>query len=96
MLSCYKLLVDYLFCFVGKLVDYEKVVVIMIGMGSDGIVGLKDMFMVGNVKVIVEFEEFCVVYGMLKVVVKVGFIYEIKYVEDIVVFIISCVKKERV
>lgn len=87
---------DYLFHSVGKLTDYEKVAVIMTGMGSDGTAGLKDMLTAGNVKAIAESEESCVVYGMPKAAVKAGLIHEIKHVEDIAASITSCVKKERV
>lgn len=87
---------DYLFRSVGKLTDYEKVAVIMTGMGSDGTAGLKEMLTAGNVKAIAESEESCVVYGMPKAAVKAGLIHEIKHVEDIAASITSCVKKERV
>ncbi|MDM5301760.1 protein-glutamate O-methylesterase CheB [Bacillus subtilis] len=87
---------DYLFRSVGKLADYEKVAVIMTGMGSDGTAGLKDMLTAGNVKAIAESEESCVVYGMPKAAVKAGLIHEIKHVKDIAASITSCVKKERV
>ncbi|MFJ9290160.1 protein-glutamate O-methylesterase CheB [Bacillus halotolerans] len=87
---------DYLFRSVGKLADYEKVAVIMTGMGSDGTAGLKDMLASGNVKTIAESEESCVVFGMPKAAVKAGLIHEIKHVEDIAASITSCVKKERV
>ncbi|AZV47736.1 protein-glutamate O-methylesterase CheB [Bacillus halotolerans] len=87
---------DYLFRSVGKLTDYEKVAVIMTGMGSDGTAGLKDMLASGNVKTIAESEESCVVFGMPKAAVKAGLIHEIKHVEDIAASITSCVKKERV
>ncbi|MEC1668179.1 protein-glutamate O-methylesterase CheB [Bacillus mojavensis] len=87
---------DYLFRSVGKLADYEKVAVIMTGMGSDGTAGLKDMLASGNVKTIAESEESCVVFGMPKAAVKAGLVHEIKHVEDIAASITSCVKKERV
>ncbi|MBR7879931.1 MULTISPECIES: protein-glutamate methylesterase/protein-glutamine glutaminase [Bacillus amyloliquefaciens group] len=87
---------DYLFRSASRLSDYEKVAVIMTGMGSDGTEGVKEMLRTGGVKTIAESDESCVVFGMPKSAIKAGLIHEIKHVEDIAASITGCVKKERV
>ena len=61
---------DYLFRSASRLSDYEKVAVIMTGMGSDGTEGVKEMLRTGGVKTIAESDESCVVFGMPKSAIK--------------------------
>ncbi|MCZ0755443.1 chemotaxis protein CheB, partial [Anoxybacillus sp. J5B_2022] len=58
--------VDVLFESVSGLRDYEKIAVIMTGMGSDGTAGLKLLKQQGHTKAIAESEETAVVFGMPK------------------------------
>ncbi|MBM7701885.1 protein-glutamate methylesterase/protein-glutamine glutaminase [Metabacillus iocasae] len=58
--------VDRMFESVGLLKDYEKIAVILTGMGSDGTEGLKKLKNSGKTKAIAESEETSVVYGMPK------------------------------
>ncbi len=58
--------------------DFDKITVIMTGMGSDGSNGLKQLKKMGNVVAIAESASTCIVYGMPKAAV------ETKLVNDVV------------
>lgn len=62
--------VDVLFESVSALTDYEKIAVIMTGMGSDGTAGLQRLKESGNTKVIAEDETTAVVFGMPKAAIQ--------------------------
>ncbi|WP_282060165.1 protein-glutamate methylesterase/protein-glutamine glutaminase [Bacillus pumilus] len=93
--SRHKPSVNYLFESISHIKGYEKIAVIMTGMGSDGTEGVKKMVASGHTKVIAEKEESCVVFGMPKSVIKAGLAHETKHVDDIAHAIISSMKKER-
>ncbi|MCR2820700.1 CheB methylesterase domain-containing protein [Lederbergia panacisoli] len=56
--------VDVLFNSINKLTNFDKIVVIMTGMGTDGAAGLVELKKDSNVYSIAESEETCIVYGM--------------------------------
>lgn len=60
-----------------------KIVVIMTGMGSDGVNGLKVLKSSGLVKAIAESEETCIVFGMPKAAIATNLVDDIERVEDI-------------
>lgn len=93
--SRHKPSVNYLFESISNIKGYEKIAVIMTGMGSDGTEGVKKMVASGHTKVIAEKEESCVVFGMPKSVIKAGLAHETRHVDDIAHAIISSMKKER-
>lgn len=93
--SRHKPSVNYLFESISHIKGYEKIAVIMTGMGSDGTEGVKKMVASGHTKVIAEKEESCVVFGMPKSVIKAGLAHETRHVDDIAHAIISSMKKER-
>ncbi|OJT63631.1 protein-glutamate methylesterase/protein-glutamine glutaminase [Bacillus altitudinis] len=93
--SRHKPSVNYLFESISNIKGYEKIAVIMTGMGSDGTEGVKKMVASGHTKVIAEKEESCVVFGMPKSVIKSGLAHETRHVDDIAHAIISSMKKER-
>lgn len=93
--SRHKPSVNYLFESISSIKGYEKIAVIMTGMGSDGTEGVKKMVASGHTKVIAEKEESCVVFGMPKSVIKAGLAHETRHVDDIAHAIISSMKKER-
>ncbi|WP_353855740.1 chemotaxis response regulator protein-glutamate methylesterase [Bacillus sp. Bos-x628] len=93
--SRHKPSVNYLFESISNIKGYEKIAVIMTGMGSDGTEGVKKMVASGHTKVIAEKEESCVVFGMPKSVIKAGLANETRHVDDIAHAIISSMKKER-
>ncbi|BBP89387.1 hypothetical protein BsIDN1_30050 [Bacillus safensis] len=75
--SRHKPSVNYLFESISSIKGYEKIAVIMTGMGSDGTEGeKKKMVASGHTKVIAEKEESCVVFGMPKSVIKAGLAHE--------------------
>ncbi|KPN13448.1 chemotaxis protein CheY [Bacillus australimaris] len=93
--SRHKPSVNYLFESISSIKGYEKIAVIMTGMGSDGTEGVKKMVASGHTKVIAEKEESCVVFGMPKSVINAGLAHETRHVDDIAHAIISSMKKER-
>ncbi|MFS0656308.1 protein-glutamate methylesterase/protein-glutamine glutaminase [Bacillus sp. 179-C3.3 HS] len=93
--SRHKPSVNYLFSSISNMKGYQKIAVIMTGMGSDGTEGVKKMVASGHTKVIAEKEESCVVFGMPKSVIKAGLAHEIRHVDDIAHAIISSMKIER-
>lgn len=75
--------VDVLYESASELSDYDKLAVIMTGMGSDGTKGLEILKKTGNVKAISESAHTCVVYGMPKAAFETGLIDDVKDVDDI-------------
>ncbi|MGA4720236.1 protein-glutamate methylesterase/protein-glutamine glutaminase [Fictibacillus nanhaiensis] len=75
--------VNVLFRSASKLKDYQKIAVIMTGMGSDGTEGIIDLKEAGSTVVIAEAEESCIVYGMPKAAVLTKKVDEIVHLESI-------------
>ena len=75
--------VDLLLSSAAILKDFAKIVVIMTGMGSDGVSGLKHLKKTDEVKAIAESQETCVVFGMPKAAISTGLIDEVRTVENI-------------
>ncbi|WDV07813.1 protein-glutamate methylesterase/protein-glutamine glutaminase [Lysinibacillus irui] len=75
--------VDVMFEDVSQFNDFDKVAVIMTGMGHDGSNGLKILKSTGNVIAIAESSETCIVYGMPKAAVETQLVDEVADVDDI-------------
>ncbi|MFJ7730418.1 chemotaxis response regulator protein-glutamate methylesterase [Lysinibacillus sp. NPDC097231] len=75
--------VDVMFEDVSQFNDFDKVAVIMTGMGQDGTNGLKALKSTGNVIAITESAETCIVYGMPKAAVETQLVDEVADVDDI-------------
>ncbi|WP_409368376.1 chemotaxis response regulator protein-glutamate methylesterase [Lysinibacillus sp. 38-6] len=75
--------VDVMFEDVSQFKDFDKVAVIMTGMGYDGSKGLKALKRTGNVMAIAESAETCIVYGMPKAAVETQLVDEVADVDDI-------------
>lgn len=75
--------VDVMLESLSALTDYEKVAVIMTGMGSDGTAGLKQLKASGKTFVIAESAESSVVFGMPKSAIAANVVDEIVHVDDI-------------
>ncbi|WP_342566803.1 chemotaxis response regulator protein-glutamate methylesterase [Psychrobacillus sp. FSL K6-4046] len=63
--------------------DFDKIVIIMTGMGSDGSKGLKRLVEAGNVVTIAESSNTCIVYGMPKAAVETKLVNEVVDLERI-------------
>jgi two-component system, chemotaxis family, protein-glutamate methylesterase/glutaminase len=86
--------VDVMFESVSEILNYDKIVVVMTGMGTDGSKGLVKLKESSNVKVIAEAEESCVVYGMPKAAVSTNLVDEIKSIENIAGCIMKYMPRE--
>lgn len=75
--------VDVMFENVSQFNDFDKVAVIMTGMGYDGSKGLVKLKETGNVIAIAESQETCIVYGMPKAAVETQLVDEIVDVDEI-------------
>lgn len=75
--------VDVMFEDVSQYPDFDKVAVIMTGMGYDGSKGLIALKKAGNVIAIAESAETCIVYGMPKAAVETQLVDEVADVDDI-------------
>lgn len=75
--------VDVMFESVSKFNDFDKVAVIMTGMGSDGTKGLIELKKYGQVKAITESAETCIVYGMPKAAYESNLVDDVADVDDI-------------
>ncbi len=75
--------VDVMFEDVSQYSDFDKVAVIMTGMGYDGSKGLIALKKTGNVIAIAESAETCIVYGMPKAAVETQLVDEVADVDDI-------------
>lgn len=75
--------VDVMFESVSQFKDFDKVAVIMTGMGSDGTKGLIQLKQHGQVKAVAESAETCIVYGMPKAAFESNLIDDVADVDDI-------------
>jgi len=75
--------VDVMFEDVSQYGDFDKIAVIMTGMGHDGSNGLKVLKNTGNVIAIAESAGTCIVYGMPKAAVETQLVDEVADVDDI-------------
>jgi two-component system, chemotaxis family, protein-glutamate methylesterase/glutaminase len=83
--------VDVLYESISRLEGYEKVAVIMTGMGTDGAKGLSLLKESGTVKAIAESRETAIVYGMPRAAVETGLIDEVQNIENITTSILKYV-----
>jgi two-component system, chemotaxis family, protein-glutamate methylesterase/glutaminase len=84
--------VDVLFESISALTDYEKIAVIMTGMGSDGTAGLKKLKENGNTKVIAEAQETAIVFGMPRAAIQANVVDLIVPLEQIAEMIVKYVE----
>lgn len=75
--------VDVMFESASELDNYNKLAVIMTGMGSDGTNGLIKLVNKGKVKSIAESKETSIVFGMPKAAIATNYVDEIQNVENI-------------
>ena len=75
--------VDVMFESVSKINDFDKVAVIMTGMGSDGSKGLIELKQKGNVMAIAESEKTCIVFGMPKAAAETQLVNEVVDLDNI-------------
>ena len=75
--------VDVLFQDVSQYSDFDKIAVIMTGMGYDGSKGLTALKENGNVIAIAESPDTCIVYGMPKAAVETQLVDEVTDVDEI-------------
>ncbi|MGN7478509.1 protein-glutamate methylesterase/protein-glutamine glutaminase [Solibacillus silvestris] len=75
--------VDVMFEDVSQYSEFDKIAVIMTGMGYDGSKGLVSLKKTGNVIAIAESAETCIVYGMPKAAVETQLVDEVADVDDI-------------
>lgn len=85
--------VDVLFESVNEISGYEKIAVIMTGMGTDGSHVLSTMKATGDVKIIAESQDSCIVYGMPKAAVATNSVDVIVGLEQISEMIMKYVKE---
>ncbi|QUG43889.1 chemotaxis response regulator protein-glutamate methylesterase [Psychrobacillus sp. INOP01] len=81
--------VDILFADNSQFNDFDKIAVIMTGMGSDGSLGLKELKKSGNVVAIAEAASTCIVYGMPKAAVETNLVNEVVDLDQIAKTIIQ-------
>ena len=81
--------VDVLFEDNSQFNDFDKIAVIMTGMGSDGSLGLKQLKNSGNVVAITESASTCIVYGMPKAAVETNLVNEVVDLDQIAKTIIQ-------
>ncbi|MCH1623764.1 protein-glutamate methylesterase/protein-glutamine glutaminase [Ferdinandcohnia quinoae] len=75
--------VDVMFESVSELNDYEKIAVIMTGMGSDGSIGLKRLKETGQVISVAESKETSVVFGMPKAAIETNLVDKVVSLDKI-------------
>jgi two-component system, chemotaxis family, protein-glutamate methylesterase/glutaminase len=75
--------VDTMFESISYLTSYDKIAVIMTGMGSDGAKGLVELKNRGNVKAIAESKNSCIVFGMPKAAIATNLVDEVEDLEKI-------------
>lgn len=75
--------VDVMFEDVSHYTDFDKIAVVMTGMGYDGSKGLIELKKKGNVVAIAESADTCIVYGMPKAAVETQLVDEVADVDDI-------------
>ncbi|RIW36426.1 chemotaxis response regulator protein-glutamate methylesterase [Bacillus salacetis] len=86
--------VDVMFESISNISSYDKIAVIMTGMGTDGSKGLLELKEKGNVKAIAEAEESCIVYGMPKAAISTNLVDDIQSVENIAGCIMKYLPRE--
>lgn len=76
--------VDTLFHSISNLGNYQKVAVILTGMGNDGTNGLKRLKEKGEKETLAlaESEESCIVYGMPRAAIQTGMVDEVHHLKD--------------
>ena len=75
--------VDVMFESVSRFNDFDKIAIIMTGMGYDGSKGLIQLKNSGKVLAIAESQQTCIVYGMPKAAVETQLVDEVADVDDI-------------
>ncbi|MGD6803040.1 protein-glutamate methylesterase/protein-glutamine glutaminase [Rossellomorea vietnamensis] len=75
--------VDVMFESASKIAGYDKIAIIMTGMGSDGSKGLVKLKGNGKVKAVAETEDSCIVYGMPKAAISTNLVDDIEPLENI-------------
>ncbi|MBS4172537.1 chemotaxis response regulator protein-glutamate methylesterase [Bacillus sp. FJAT-49736] len=75
--------VDIMFQSISHLSNYDKIAVIMTGMGSDGAQGLIELKKKGNVKAIAESKNSCIVFGMPKAAIATNLVDDVEDLENI-------------
>lgn len=75
--------VDVMFEDASQFSDFDKIAVVMTGMGNDGAKGLIELKKKGNVMAISESADTCIVYGMPKAAVETQLVDEVADVDDI-------------
>ena len=75
--------VDVLFESASQFNEFDKIAVVMTGMGHDGSKGLIQLKNTGNVMAIAESQQTCIVYGMPKAAVETQLVDEVADVDDI-------------
>ncbi|NLY81067.1 MAG: chemotaxis response regulator protein-glutamate methylesterase, partial [Lysinibacillus sp.] len=75
--------VDVMFENISRFKEFDKIAVIMTGMGHDGSEGLIALKKSGNVIAIAESAETCIVYGMPKAAVETKLVDEVVNVDEI-------------
>ncbi|PLS16695.1 chemotaxis response regulator protein-glutamate methylesterase [Bacillus sp. M6-12] len=81
--------VDVMFESVSELSDYNKIAVIMTGMGADGSKGLVELKRKGQVKAIAESQETSIVFGMPKAAIATAMVDCVENVQDIAAAIVK-------
>lgn len=84
--------VDVLFTSVSKLENYEKIAVIMTGMGSDGANGLINLKKSGAAKAIAESKNTSIVYGMPKAAIATNLVDEVQDLDNIAASILKYIQ----
>ncbi|MCJ8006284.1 chemotaxis protein CheB [Lederbergia wuyishanensis] len=84
--------VDVMFNSIHHLINFDKIAVIMTGMGSDGAAGLIELKKENNVYAIAESEETCIVYGMPNAAVATMKVDAIAKLDDIAETILTYMK----
>ena len=75
--------VDVMFEDVSQYDDFDKIAVVMTGMGYDGSQGLKQLKSTGTVMAIAESQETCIVYGMPKAAVETQLVDDVTALDEI-------------
>ncbi|RLQ95725.1 protein-glutamate methylesterase/protein-glutamine glutaminase [Falsibacillus albus] len=86
--------VDVMFESISELQQYDKVAVIMTGMGSDGATGLKSLKDKGNCRIIAESENTCIVYGMPKAALQTNLVDDVEDLGQIANAILKYMNRE--
>ena len=88
--------VDVMFESISRVDDYERIAVIMTGMGSDGTAGLKQLKESGNTVAIAESEETAVIFGMPKSAINANVVDNVVNLDNIAEIIMKYVDGQGV